>query len=149
MITTAALTLGLMLTGCSSGPSPEEVTEYSTEMEEEIGDFTNTMTIFYILNTEAVGDPAVMSTNEWIVDVSETLIDMEGHIEDVRAITPPEGLETSHDYALKAMDSYEYVVINYPDSLADPEIMNLCMDALEEANKNIEKAGLELNKLTD
>lgn len=162
IITTAALTLGLMLTGCSETTVTEEsqnkvkeeaesksesttLIAYSTEMEGYMNDFTITMTEFSDLNMEASVDPSIMASSDWMVDMSSVLIDMDKHIAGIRTVTPPEEMEVSHDYVLKAMDSFEFVVDNYPDSLEDPELMSDCIDALGEGGANLDKAIEETN----
>jgi len=158
----AGMTLGLMLTGCSETVTEtakdvkEEVTNensdnliaYSTEMEGYMNDFSITMQEFSDLNMEAAENPSIMATSEWMSDISLSLISMEEHIADIRAVTPPEEMKVSHDYVLQAMDSYEFVVNNYPDSLGDPGLMNECIDALEEGGANLDKATEEVSKIT-
>ena len=162
IITTAALTLGLMLTGCSetvtetANTVKEEVTHeksdniiaYSTEMEGYMNDFTITMTEFSDLNMEASVDPSIMTSSDWMVDMSSVLLDMDKHIAGIRTVTPPEEMEVSHGYVLKAMDSFEFVVDNYPDSLENPEVMSDCIDALNEGGANLDKAIEETSKFT-
>ena len=162
IITTAALTLGLMLTGCSettvTESAKEEVKEapgvdsdllaYSTEMEGYMNDFTITMTEFSDLNMEASVDPSVMASSDWMMDITSVLIDMDKHIAGIRTVTPPEEMEVSHGYVLKAMDSFEFVVDNYPDSLENPEVMSDCIDALNEGGANLDKAIEETSKFT-
>ena len=144
---TMAIAFGLMLTGCSS--KTEKINEYSTEMSEYTSDFAETMDDFHKLNVESSVDPSIMSTNEWINDAAEALDDMAYHIEDIRSVEPPKGLEKSHGYVLEAMDSYEYAVNNYPESINDADVRKSCMDALKEGDRNMIKAGEELQKVTD
>lgn len=158
-ILAAGMTLGLMLTGCSetvtetakeeiTNNNPDALIDYSTKMEGYMNDFSMTMQEFSDLNMEASQNPSIMSTNEWVTDVSSTLISMEEHIADIRAVTPPDEVEVSHDYVLQAMDSFEYVVNNYPDSLGNSDIMSSCIDALEEGGENLDKAKTELDEIT-
>ena len=151
-----AIAFGLMLTGCSETSVTEpkaDVSDYSEEMEGYTGEFAATMQEFSDLNMEASQNPPLMATDEWIMDVSLTLISMEEHIADIRAVEVPEGapeeVEKSHEYVLKAMDSYEFAVDNYPDALGDTGLLYECIDAMEEGNSNIEKAELELSKISD
>ena len=142
-----AIAFGLMIAGCSS--KEEKINEYSVEMTEYTSDFAETMGDFHELNVESSIDPSVMSTDEWINDAAEALDDMAYHIEDIRSVEPPKELEVSHGYVLKAMDSYEYAVNNYPESINDADVRKSCMDALKEGDKNMIKAGEELQKVTD
>jgi hypothetical protein len=162
----AGMTLGLMLTGCSettvseSNEEPkEEVTEpaadtelsdYGTEMQGYLTDFTVTMTDFGELNTEASQNPSIMLTDDWKVDISVALVTMEGHIEDIRSVDAPAEVQKSHDHLLQAMDSFQYVVDNYPDAIdnVDVDLLGTCVDAMTEGGQQLDKATEELNKVT-
>ncbi|MCK1982191.1 MULTISPECIES: hypothetical protein [Peribacillus] len=163
-IIAAGMTLGLMLTGCSEttvtdSDTTEEVTEptsnteladYGTEMEGYLNDFTVTMTDFSNLNSEAANNPSIMLTDDWIMDISLSLVTMEEHINNIRSVDAPAEVQKSHDHVLQAMDSFQYVVDNYPNAIdnVDVELLGTCVDAMTEGGQHLDKATAELNKVT-
>jgi hypothetical protein len=162
----AGMTLGLMLTGCSettvSEPNEEpkeevtepaadtELSDYGTEMQGYLSDFTVTMTDFSELNTEAANNPSIMLTDDWRMDISISLVTMEEHINNIRSVDAPAEVQKSHDYVLQAMDSFQYVVDNYPDAIdnVDVDLLGTCVDAMTEGGQHLDKATEELNKVT-
>ncbi|MGE7650528.1 hypothetical protein ACQKM1_22535 [Peribacillus frigoritolerans] len=163
----AGMTLGLILTGCSettvteSNEEPKEevmpeptanteLSDYGTEMEGYLSDFTVTMTDFSNLNSEAANNPSIMLTDDWIMDISLSLVTMEEHINNIRSVDAPAEVQKSHEHVLQAMDSFQYVVDNYPNAIdnVDVELLGSCVEAMTEGGQQLDKATVELNKVT-
>lgn len=103
--------------------------EYYSVTESYIGDLTVIFNDLTFYTDQVISEPSVAHEDNWINDVEEVLDDFHSIIEEVEEIEVIEEIKLAHDWFLKAMDQFKFVVDNYIPSLQnrDYELLDQCI----------------------
>lgn len=123
--------------------------DYANEMTGYLKDLESNMYTFSDLMLQAGDNPNLMFDDNWKIDVSVQLVELQGIIDNVNAIEVPSGLEDVHSSVQMAMDEYQFVVTNLPIALdnVDIDLLNEVTDAVNNGANFLAEATVKITEL--
>jgi hypothetical protein len=123
--------------------------DYANEMTGYLKDLENNMYTFSDLMLEAGDNPNLMFDDNWKIDVSVQLVELQSIIDNVNALEVPSGLEDVHNSVQLAMDEYQFVVTNLPIALdnVDIDLLNEVTSAVNNGATFLGEATVKITEL--
>ena len=118
--------------------------QYGQQVSEAMTVLGDKLNVLNIQNKKLSANPYIMKNQDWMADTVRALIGFNESIEAVKLIEAPVNpeLNKAHVLMLKAMDEYQFVVVNYPKAIdnVDAALMQKCSTAFNTATDYLNEA---------
>ncbi|AZB44605.1 hypothetical protein CEF21_21230 [Bacillus sp. FJAT-42376] len=119
-----------------------ESLQYLDEVAPMLEQLSAGLYAFGQLNLEASNDPSLLTDSGWVKELADSLVQMQGASDDLKALEPPASMAEVHQLFLLAGKEIDYVVEHYPGAIDTMDLAEIeqCTEALLNTGLYLDKA---------